>query len=170
MLPGIATFLTGASTLTTTLISGATGTAIGGMTGAGGVAASFDGTTNQASVSCSRSAAASSGYVSNNAVGKDWGSGVTKTITKMVAYSPNDSGFLGSNAAIGWKLQGSTDNFSASTVDLASGTAAGGTSDTVTVSGGSITTTTAYRYHRFVLNGNGANNTWCAEVQFYEDV
>jgi hypothetical protein len=148
------------------MIAGATGTAIGGMTAQGGVAAAFDGTNSKANVSCATSSAATSGYVLANSVGKDWGSGNSKTITRFDVYSPTDSGFIGGGGgAIGYKLQGSNDN--SSWTDLASGSTPSGTNVNFSVTSG-ITTTTAYRYHRFVLNGNGTNNTFVSQIILYE--
>jgi hypothetical protein len=65
---------------------------IGNMTFAGGLAAAFDGTTSQA-----MSAAATSNTGANTAsafVGKDWGSGNTKTITGVKVYASSDQGYI----------------------------------------------------------------------------
>jgi hypothetical protein len=62
------------------------------MTFAGGLAAAFDGTTSQA-----MSAAATSNTGANTAsafVGKDWGSGNTKTITGVKVYASSDQGYI----------------------------------------------------------------------------
>ncbi|NCC05581.1 MAG: hypothetical protein EOM37_16435, partial [Proteobacteria bacterium] len=54
-------------------------------------------------------------------IGKDWGSGVTRTVSKCVVYSPTDQGFNnGANPSLTLKLQGSDDN--ATWTDLASET------------------------------------------------
>ena len=142
------------------------GTNIGGMTANGGLAGAFDGVVNAAAASAV-SPSAVSGYVTTNAVGKDWGAGVTKTIVAFTANSPTDAAFRGDAVAVGFKLQGSTDNFSSSVVDLYSGTTPAGTAASLSVSSG-IDTSTAYRYHRFVINGNGTNNTFVGELGLYE--
>jgi hypothetical protein len=67
------------------------------------------------------------------------------------------------------KLQGSTDNFSSSTVDLyTSGTLTPTTNYVKDVQTG-ITTTTAYRYHRIYFTAaGGAPDTYVAELEFTE--
>jgi hypothetical protein len=140
------------------------GTNIGGMTAGGGLAAAFDGITSQGSATSAGSSGAPSGYGNSTSVGKDWGSGVTKTVTSFSCWSPNDTGFLGSTTAVGIKLQGSSDG--SAWTDLYAGTTPSGTAATVNVTSG--ITLTAYRYHRITINGNGVNNTYLAEVKFYE--
>ncbi|GIL18564.1 MAG: hypothetical protein BroJett040_23150 [Oligoflexia bacterium] len=107
-------------------------------------------------------------------LGKDWGSGVTKTITGFRVFPAND--YFGYNTAGGsamtLKLQGSTDNFSSSIVDLyTDSSVTASTTNIVTVTSG-IVTTTAYRYHRIVLYENspygGSHSVLCSEVEFYE--
>jgi len=165
MLPGIVTFLTGvASALTTTLISASEGTAIGNMTGGGGLAAGFDSNTSQTSAAGPRGL----GGLASAQIGKDWGSGVTKTITKFITYCPNDDGYRGDAAAISYKLQGSPNN--SSWTDLYSGTLPAGSNQGATTVTAGITTTTAYRYHRINLTGNSINALNIAEVQFFEDI
>lgn len=152
-------------------VPAAFGTAIGGMTAAGALAASFDGVTSQLDAACSQSGSIAAGFVTANAVGKDWGAGVTKTISKVIVYSPSDQNFLGPGGATTGKLQGSTDNFSSSVVDLMTAVALPtGFSQVVTVLAASITLSNAYRYHRFVGNGNGTNLVRFAELQFFEDL
>lgn len=145
---------------TDSLIAGGTGTAIGNATGNGGLAAAFDGSVNNAA----GSAVAAS---DPGTVGKDWGSGNDKTITKFVVKSPTDDNFGGASP-ITIKLQGSTDNFSSSVVDLHTDAAVVNTGTAVvhTVDTG-ITTSTAYRYHRVWINGGGSGAK-VAEVEFYE--
>ncbi len=106
------------------------------------------------------------GYALANSVGKDGGSDNSKTITRFDVWAPNDQPFNGPGGA-GYKLQGSTDNFSSSIVDLASGTTPAGIGGSFSVTSG-IVTTTAYRYHRLILNGNGVNNIRVAELRLHE--
>lgn len=147
------------------IIDRTTGTAIGDMCdiGAGGLAASFDGNLDQTGAASSQ-VTATTGYV-----GKDWGVGVTKTVSGFKAYAPKNYRFgrdEGSTVAI--TLQGSTDNFSSSIVDLGnSGTLTDSTALIVSVLSG-ITTTTAYRYHRLKIAINGSSYVLCTEAQFYE--
>jgi len=156
----------GARTKATTQIAQDSGTVLGNMTGSGGLASAYDGTTDQAS-------AAAAGYPAGGGgtCGKDWGSGNDRIITKVILYAPNDQprGFNNNtNTAI--KIQGSTDNFSSSTVDLASiASQAYNASDVVTIPPDeTLTTTTAYRYHRALFTSG--NTEWVAEIEWFEDV
>lgn len=71
--------------LTPTLFDRTTGTNIGDMTGNGGLAASFDGNTNQTRAACSHKANAE-GYVGKTMP-------VARPIHRVVVYSSNDRGF-----------------------------------------------------------------------------
>lgn len=153
-----------AATLTTTLISGGTGSTIGNMTSGAGLAAGFDANTAQAAASCPRAIAQASATI-----GKDWGSGNTKTITQVKIYSPTDDGYRGDGASISYTIQGSPDNSSWTTI--ASGSLPSGTNPAATtVASGSITQTTAYRYHRLNMTGNSTNGQQLSELEFYEDI
>lgn len=163
MLPGIISLPGLIRSFGETIISSATGTKIGNMTAGGGLAAIFDDATSQAQASCGQVSVSNSGY--NNTCGKDWGAGVTKTISRFVLYAPNDNNILGSAGGTTVKLQGSQDN--STWTDLyTSGTI--GTTGSVTDVNSGITTTTAYRYHRINGNGNGTNTFAIAEIVFYE--
>ena len=148
-----------------TLIAQALGTAIGDLTGNGGLAASFDGDNDEIFTDCSTASSATVGYV-----GKDWGSSTTKLVTGFKVWGTSDQGFVpGSNPAITVTLQGSTDNFVSSTVNL------GSAGDAVDENGLQISnltgldTTTAYRYHRLKISITGsAAQLGIAEVEFYE--
>ena len=118
-------------------------TLIGNSTSAGGLAAAFDGDNSKGYATC---AAAGS---PPGPVGVDWGSGNTKLITQMIFVGSSDYGYSSNGRTINIKLEGSTDNFSSSVVDLG-----GGTGDFTDASSNSFklitpTSTTAYRYHRF---------------------
>jgi hypothetical protein len=147
------------------LIADGTGTVLGNATAEGGNAAAFNGTTGcTAGSNCAAVATSNSGY--NNYVGKDWGSGNTKTITRFIVYGPTDASMLGGTSTT-CKLQGSIDNFSSSVVDLATTVSISGNASTTDTTSG-ITTTTAYRYHRVNCNGNGSAGLRFSEVRFYE--
>lgn len=146
-----------------TLIPSGAGTAIGDMTQNGGLAAAFDGTTSQSRSVAAAKGVSSSGY--NNTVGKDWGAGNTKLIDRIVVYGPNNEGFVGSGSPDNIKLQGSTDN--SSWVDLGTFATTGAANNVIDNTAG-ITKTTAYRYHRINVNGNGGNSCSVAEVVWYE--
>jgi hypothetical protein len=145
------------------LISTSGKTLLGNLTGGGGLAAALDGTTTGTAGSGAFLNPSVSGY--NNFVGVDWGSGVTKTVTEYRYYGPNDAGPVGTFATT-IKLQGSNDN--SNWTDLhTSGTLSTSANTTLTVTSG-ITTSTAYRYHRIAMNGDGAQAAYAVEVQFYE--
>jgi hypothetical protein len=145
----------------------ATGSTIGGMTAGGGLAAAFDGTTSQTQAACCQIAVSQSGYGTNNTVGKDWGAGVTRTISRIKLWGPSDNNVLGAAGGTTLKLQGSLDNVT--WVDLyTSGTILGSSGASVDVTTG-ITIANAYRYHRMIGSGNGTNAMALAEVQFFED-
>lgn len=78
-------------------------TNIGDMTGGGGLAAAFDGTTSQAFGSC---ASASPGGTTPAYVGKQWAGGVGKIIGRFIVYDPNNEGFTSSAASVTFKLYG----------------------------------------------------------------
>ena len=145
------------------------GTNIGNMTSGGGLAAAFDSTTTQALAAC-----ATIGGIGNvtGSVGKDWGVGNTKTLGRFTVWGSSDFGFSNdTGTAITVKLQGSTDNFSSSVVDLYSTSVTDSNGISVDVTSG-ITTTTAYRYHRVQIietaASGGGHTVACAEVRMYE--
>lgn len=148
-----------------TQIPQGTGTLIGNMTASGGLAAAFDGVTSQTQAASSALNPSGSGF--NNTVGKDWGAGVTKTVTQFSLWGPNNSGIVNTiDTTV--KLQGSQNN--SAWVDLytsATLTGSGSSGYTTTVNSG-IDMSTAYRYHRLNFNGNGVNQSSVAEVQFFE--
>lgn len=142
------------------------GTAIGDMTSGGGLAAAFDGTTNQASSAGAVKAAGTDSFV-----GKNWGTGNAKTLTGFTAYGSNNSGFIeGADPSVTITLQGSADNFVSDVNDLGDITF----TDTTDESAGrskltGITATTAYQYHRIkIASGGLGTNQLCAECQFFE--
>ena len=152
-----------------TAIAQGAGSAIGGMTANGGLAAGYDGDTNQAAVASATSSATTSGFVLVNSIGKDWGAGIVRTISKVVVTAPNNNPVIA--AVRNYKLQGSTDNFSASTVDLTAGIASTNINgEVLTMQGVTIDTSQSYRYHRFIVDGNGAVNTFVCEIVWYEDL
>ncbi len=152
-----------------TLIDASAETKIGDMTGAAGLAAAYDGVVNSyGGGAVSQTTADTAGPAYN---GIDWGDGVTKTLTRCIVYSPSDNTMQPGGANnITVVLQGSTDNFSGSIVDLGTlviGTSVANTAYEIT----GLTTTTAYRYHRIKISSSGAAGVLVlAEIGFYEDV
>ena len=145
------------------LIDASSETLIGDMTGNGGLAAAFDGDNSKGYASSAQDAT-SPGYC-----GVDWGSGNTKTITRMITIGSSDFGYSNPGRTITINIEGSTDNFSSSVVDLG-----GGTGDFTDATGtGSFkmvtpTSTTAYRYHRAKVT-TSAGSMHFGQVQFFED-
>lgn len=131
--------------------------------------AAFDGVTSQTGAVSAQttSGASTSGY--NNAIGKDWGSGNSYKVTRLVLYGPNDTNVLGSGGGTTFKLQGSADGAAWSDLTTAV-TFPTGSSQVVTVVEADITTTTAYRYHRVNYNGNAVNALFNAETRFYKNL
>jgi hypothetical protein len=153
-----------------TQIANSAGVLIGNLIGGGGLAAAFDGNVNQTQAQGSESAgggASNSGY--NNTVGKDWGVGQEKVVTKFIIYGPSNDDLLGGGAGnvTTAKLQASSDGVN--WVDLATTENITGHSSVTNTSSG-IIMTMAYRFHRINVNGNGANSISIAEVQFFEDI
>lgn len=164
-------FFMPASAVQTMIPAGTYSALIGNMTSGSGLAAAFNGVT---SANAAASASIVSGDRTTGYCGKDWGSGVTKTLTGFRAYACTDYGFdqlyTGTSQI---DLEGSTDNFSSSVVNLGSITFTDGASVTVTKLTG-LTTTTAYRYHRLKFTSTSGttstDNKTVAEIEFYEDI
>lgn len=141
---------------TTALISQAAGSTIGNMTGNGGLAAAFDGTTSQ---TFANGATDTTGV---GTVGKDWGSGVTHDVTKFIVYAPTDD-LWGASGTGQIKLQGS--NNGSSWVDLHTGSSIPEfIGSTYEVNTGIVAGD--YRYHRVEITA--AANMSVAEIEFYE--
>jgi hypothetical protein len=159
----------GGATETEVAVDRTAGTAIGTLTEVGGLAAAFDGTIYKLSSSSARGTDASApvdGYI-----GKDWGSGVTKKISEFSMSCQTDSTFGGTSPSltVTFKLQGSTDNFSSSIVELSSDTINNNAySQTFTIPEADIVTTTAYRYHRVFISHGTPDRVYVSQVQFKE--
>ena len=142
-----------------TLISGGTGTIIGSQTSAG----LWDG---------SNTTGQTSGGSGDNTAGKDWGVGNTRTVTGYAVWNNENTFGIGvHDTTVNVKLQGSTDNFSSSIVALGeTGLVADGLGQPYPfkiekLTG--ITTTTAYRYHRILINV-GTDIRW-SEIELYDN-
>ena len=140
-------------------ISHSTGTAIGSVGGAG-LAGLFSGsaTTGQ-----------TSGIGTNDWAGKNWGSGVTKTISGITAWNnENTYGFNIGNANVIVTAQGSTDGSNWVTLGgtgwVPDGQGAAIPFKIEVLSG--LNTSTAYQYHRILLN-NTVDCRW-SEMEFFE--
>lgn len=138
------------------LLDRTAGTNIGDMTVSGGLAAAFDGTTNQAK--------ASSAQKSNGAgyCGKDWGA-TSYVYTMAVVYPTNDLGFT-NNSTVTVTMYGSNSS-PASGTDGTSLGSTGSIADTTSAQTINITNTNAYRYVWVYVDGTGASDTYFAELQ-----
>ena len=151
------------------LIAQNVGTAIGNMTSNGGLAAAFNGNNNQAyaqnSVVLTGSAPAF--------IGKDWGSGNTKTITGVKTWGSNETGYSGVGAATSHFLYGSnsaptgTSDGTLITTLVTNTADVNGTNPFVYLTG--IDATTAYRYHWLTITtpSNSTGQTIVCELEFY---
>jgi hypothetical protein len=146
------------------LIDRTLGTAIGSMTSGGGVAAGFDGVTDQ-----NNDAGATQFDTVTSYIGKDWGSGNDKVVTGFKMWGSNNVGFIDSaNPTLTMVLQGSTDNFVSSSVDLTSNTVVD-TASSPTVEKYDGTITASYRYHRMSMtNASGSSHQRVSECQFFD--
>lgn len=152
--------------LVQTQIAQGTGTTIGDMTGGGGLSAAFDGNTDQAGGAANKNA--SSGYA-----GKDWGSGVTRTLTGAKVWGRNDAGYTDGGASVTIAVYGSNSAPSGPTDGTSIATVAASLADVNNsnpqekLSG--FDESTAYRYHWATITG-GSGFVYFSEVQFFEDV
>jgi len=146
-----------------TLISQATGTAIGNMTSNGGLAAAFDGTTSQALSACA-TLASSNGYV-----GKNY-SASPKQIGSVTVNGSSDSGMDGTGAAsnITLTLYGKNGGAPGSATDgtpLATDTFVDGNGNTKSLTSSDQTTAWDYVWVRVASSISGTVGV--AEVRFY---
>jgi hypothetical protein len=141
---------------------------IGNMTFAGGLAAAFDGTTSQAFT-----AAATSNTGANTAsafVGKDWGSGNTKTITGVKVYASNDQGYIdGTGSSVTIDVLGSNTTPSASDDGTVLATVVSAMTDS-TAQQEKLTgfTETAFRFVWVRITPNTNCVMSFAEIEFFE--
>ena len=157
------------------LISRSTGTAIGNMTGGGNLAASFDGSLYKAYAASSQTASNpdDGGYI-----GKDWGSGQSKTVTRVIVHPAIEYGFVGGTADTTFSvtLRGSDSvpsDYKADGTQLAT---SGSLTDSNTrvpydtlSSGHSVTTSTAYRYHWVVIEPLTIDDdAFVSQCEFFE--
>jgi hypothetical protein len=134
------------------------------MIDGGGLAAAFDGNSSQAQLSGTAMGGAPTGF--SSFVGVDWGSGVSKTVARVLVTGPNDANMLGSGGGTTFKIQGSNDNSTYADLTGVLNFPAGFAASLDVTSG--ITITTAYRYHRLAFTGNGTNYLSVAEIALFE--
>ena len=158
-----------------TRIGDATGTVIGDMTNAtasNDLANAFDGTTVSDD---GANSASKRGTVTDAFAGKDWGSGVSKIITRFEVWDVNNAGYFDNTSEGKLHLYGS-DSAPSDATDgtvLFSSAAFNSTVASQPKSydhADGITISTAYRYHwvAFVPTSS-ASNVRCGEIRFYEN-
>lgn len=161
MTAAIAALLLAAKSRTEVLVDRTLGTNIGNMTGNGGLAAVFDGTTSQGFASCAQSGSGV-GYV-----GKTHSS--AKIFSRATIYGANNLGFSGSNNSCTLEIYGKNGSAPASSTD---GTLIGTVTFTDTgdeSAGRAITSTdtsTAYLHWWCRINTTAA--IVMAEIVWYE--
>lgn len=145
-----------------------TGSSIGDMSEAGGLAAAFDGNTAQDHATSTRRT-----FVSNNSaycyVGKDWGAGNSRKIAYAKAWPRSDALWIGTGTGgytVTLELRGSNDGSSWAVLGTVSVGNLGGSATPITATN----TGTAYRYHAVFIKNNYSGNIeqYTSEVQFFE--
>lgn len=131
----------------------------------------FDGTTSQnAAASAEKNTAPKT-----LKLGKDWGSGVTKTVSQYKIYGSSDQGFINADTAVSVtaKLFGSNTAFDSGGVQLHTAAFTDPDNGTVQTFNSGIDTSTAYRWHWVEIyrtTPSGSEYVDCAEVEFFETV
>lgn len=145
------------------LVSGGTGTTIGDMTDAGGNAAAFNGSTEAAASAAQKTGSPSSAYV-----GKNYGSGTEKIISKFSVKSPTDSDF-GGNDPVRVRFQASTTGaWGGEEVTLHDNAAVINASSAEVYTAENVNTTTAYQYYRVLLSDASATTYYISELELWE--
>jgi hypothetical protein len=158
-------FGAGSSALTETLVDRTTGTNIGDMTGGGGLAAAFDGTTAQAFLS----AAFLSG--GNGYVGKSYGA--AKIYSKFIVYGSNDDGYdFTVDGTITITIYGKNGSPASATDGTSLGTTGSFSNNNDESSGRTIVSTdqsnSFTHVWAYVVSGTGGTSTCVAELEIYE--
>ncbi len=158
VLPGITPFINRAPVHV--LIDRTAGSTIGNMTGGGGLASGFDGNTAQASGS---GPVDTSAALADQTIGKYWGSGVTHTVSKAIAYATTNLDFYNGGTSQ-LLVQESSDGSSWTTIYTGPSQTYSNSEAFEMVTSGA----TPKSYHRVVFKANGVNASRCSEIQFYE--
>ncbi len=149
-------------------ILAATGTVIGDLTATAPIGNVFDGNTSQAVAGGAGPCPLKGGGTGNGYVGKDFGSGVAKVMSRVNAYGGSDTGFDSSASSVTITLYGSN----SSPANGTDGTSIGSTTFTNatnnTVRSITCTSSSAFRYVWIYIAAGGASNIACAEVEMWE--
>ena len=154
-----------------TIIDRTAGTAVGTMVDNGGLAAAFDGDNSEAGADCAVAHTITTSYI-----GKDWGSGVTKTLTGARTYGATDEGYSsqGANSSgCTWDVRGGSTSVIGDSVSLGSLTNQNfrviSTPGAILNIMSGLTETTAYRYHFIKLTQGTTGHNYVAECEFYDN-
>jgi len=138
---------------------------IGTMSQAAGLAAAFDSNANKPFFLSSVRYISTAGLT--NTIGKNWtgldpnNPTVGLLASRLVVTAPNDAKFAAAGV-VAYAFQGS--NVPAGFTTLASGNTAGTIGEIIDVT---ITPTTNYLFHQFVLTGDGVSSVSVAQLQIY---
>lgn len=141
------------------------GTNYGTMSQAAGINSAFDSNTNKPFFLSAVRYISTAGLT--NTIGKYWG-GLDPNnptqgpmVSRFVVNAPNDAK-LAASGSVAYAFQGS--DIPAGFTTLASGVTAGTIGEVIDVT---ITPTTGYLYHQFVLAGDGVSSVSVAQLQIY---
>jgi hypothetical protein len=145
-------------------------TAIGDYTSNGGLAAAFDGTTDQTAAA----SAATSGANQDGYIGDDAGAGNSHKINGVKIWGSNNAGYTSGTTNFDVELYGSNSAPSSSTdgtliVTLESNHTGGNVTDPLDYTSSPTWTPVAYRYNWVRINRvSGADINYMAELELYE--
>ena len=144
----------------TSVVGDGVGTNSGDFTLGGGLGAARNGNTSETAANSALTSSSSG----DSFYQVDWGAGNDKVITQFEIWGPNDAAFF-STASGTAKLQGSANASSWNDLSAADALPTGASAqDTITATD----TSTAYRYHRIVMNSGSTNVRRIAELRFTE--
>ncbi len=143
------------------------GSNIGTMTQAAGLAAAFDSNANKPFFLSAVKYTSTAGLT--NTVGKNW-TGLDPnnptaglSASRFVVTAPNDAK-LAAAGSVAYAFQGSNLSVLGSFTTLANGNTAGTIGEIIDVT---ITPTTNYLFHQFVITGDGVSSVSVAQLQIY---
>jgi len=148
-------------------VAGATGTAIGDMNAVGALSNAFDGVA-EASTDADRVQKTNS---DTGFVGKDWGAGSTKEVTKVEMLGTSNLGFCEQRTNVTIEIRGHSSAPSAGTEGTLLGTT-GSIADTTSLVTVNVATPQAFRYVWAYLSASGGSlgHIYMGDMTIYEQV
>jgi len=138
------------------------GTAIGTMTGSGGLAAAFDGTASTTSTYSAAGAVPAT-------IGKQWPA--AKTIGRLQIFSPSDTGWVsGSTGSVTLSLRGSVDGKTWTTLATTTVFDSETQQSSWEPDPDDIDTSAAYAHHHVLITATDGGTAYVSEVRFFEQV